>query len=499
MWTSLDIGIKFGRPNNIRSQLDKIANGGKPRQAPRQSDFSEPSRKSSLARESFSPSSTDTKPPSQPEATDPEPPLDPTARFAALKSFYKTQLSLSSSDTDSTPTLPTAADLAYSSPSSLTRIVNLYTTLGTATSFKRPKSRAPIMREALTPAEGLLIPPPQQDPAAQSPTITHLSDTASLAQKAFQQSASGAGDPNGRLVADLRPMPALLRTKRAKRCAACRHILAKPDFKVTSTRYKIKLMALNYIPLVTLRPMAVSGAAKATLAPAAGGGGGTSGGSGAGGGALQPHRPHQWVVTLKNHLFDAVKVSLATPAVTPGRLGHRVTVLCPQFEVGANGDVWDDALGGGGGGGGDKRLSVAVAASGPKGEAGVAEAGKVYDKGRNWTSVVLEVVPVGSGAPRAKAVPKVSEKVEEQGSGESAGLQEREEVDGEDEVDEDDDVVEIPIRVRLEWRQSDAEDGDEGKKKATAAAKVNEEGEVVDEAKRELAYWMVLGVGRVGS
>src|SRR5438128_85277 len=47
----------------------------------------------------------------------------------------------------------------------------------------------------------------------------------------------------------------------------------------------------------------------------------------------------------------------------------------------------------------DKRLSIAI--SGPKGDNGVAEAGKVYDKGRNWTSVVLEVVPVGSRTHKA--------------------------------------------------------------------------------------------------
>lgn len=200
---------------------------------------------------------------------------------------------------------------------------------------------------------------------------------------------------------------------------------------------------------------------------------------------LQPHRPHQWVLTLKNHLFDTVKVSLATPAVTPGRLGHRVTVLCPQFDVGANSDVWYDALD-------DKRMSVSM--SGPRGDVGVAEAGKVYDKGRNWTSVVLEVVPVG--AVRPKSLVNVRQ---EQSSVESSGLNELED-DIQNEQQEDataaDDVVEIPIRVRLEWRQSDAEEGEDGVKKATT--KINEDGEVVDEARRELAYWMVLGVGRVG-
>ena len=476
MWTSLEIGIKFDKPTNIRSQLDKLANGGKQKPSSKPTiDFLDPSRKSSLAREAFSPSSTDKKSTSQTEDSQPETPFDPTARFAALKSFYKTQLSLSSA-ADASSTLPSTADIAYSSPASLARIVNLYTNLGTSLSTKKSKSRAPVMREALTPAEGLLVPPQLNSTAStstqtstQTSTITRLNDTASVAQKSFQQSASGSGTPHARLVSELRPMPSLLRTKRAKRCAACKHILVKPEFKPTSTRYRIKLTALNYIPLVTLK----------TVAPA-------KPASEAEEVTLQPHRPHQWVLTLKNHLFDAVKVSLATPAVTPGKLGHRVTVLCPQFEVGANSDVWDDALG-------DKR--PVLPSIGPKGgDLGVAEAGKVYEKGRNWTSVVLEVVPVSSTRARVAtaAFPPVS--AERPSLADAAAF--REQAFEEDDDSSDDDVVEVPIRVRLEWRQSDVEDGADGQKKST---KVNEDGEVEDTARRELAYWMVLGVGRVGS
>lgn len=226
-------------------------------------------------------------------------------------------------------------------------------------------------------------------------------------------------------------MPALLRTKRSKRCAACKHILVKPDFKPTSTKYRIKLTALNYTPLITLKPLSPSKRATDGTSTEI---------------LLKPSQPHQFILTLKNHLFDPIKVSLATPATTPGKYGHRVTVLCPQFEVGSNGDVWEDALN-------DKDRKEKKA-----GEA--AEAGKIHDKGRNWTSVVVEIVAVHVNAT----------------------------------TEEDEDVIEIPIRVRLEWRQSDADEGGAGKAKS---AKINEEGE--DEARRELAYWMVLGVGRVAT
>ena len=86
----------------------------------------------------------------------------------------------------------------------------------------------------------------------------------------------------------------------------------------------------------------------------------------------------------------------------------------------------------------------------------VAEAGKVWEKGRNWTSVVVEVGVVDVGG-----------------------------VDGGDGQecwgDEDEDVLEIPVFVRVEWEAEVEEKGKEGGKE-----------------KRELAYWVVMGVGRVG-
>ena len=98
------------------------------------------------------------------------------------------------------------------------------------------------------------------------------------------------------------------------------------------------------------------------------------------------------------------------------------------------------------------------------GEGGrVAEAGKVWERGRNWTSVVVEVVCAD---------------VWGQVGGEGG------------EVEEGEDVLEIPIFVRMEW-EGEAQGDDAG---GLAGGK----GEVGKE-KRELAYWVVLGIGRVGT
>jgi len=170
--------------------------------------------------------------------------------------------------------------------------------------------------------------------------------------------------------------------------------------------------------------------------------------------ALEPLKPIQFLLTLKNHMFDPIRVTLATPSLTPGRVSTKVTILCPQFEVGANSDVWDEAL-------------QSTAAGDPRssryGADKVAEAGKVWDKGRNWTTVVMEVVPgshVGLGRKG------------------HAGL-----------LREDDDVVELTVFVRVEW---EAEGGTEELSLKPDARRP--EPEMV---KRELAYWMVLGLGRI--
>ena len=123
--------------------------------------------------------------------------------------------------------------------------------------------------------------------------------------------------------------------------------------------------------------------------------------------------------------------------------------------------MWDEALGADAGDergerrelGGGKGGRGANGEGGEEGKEKEAEAGKVWERGRNWTSVVLEVVcaVVGGGDEDGRA--------------------------------EDADVLEIPMFVRVEYEVEVA--GEEGG------------GEKERMEKRELAYWCVLGVGRV--
>ncbi|EGE85074.1 dynactin 4 [Blastomyces dermatitidis ATCC 18188] len=440
MWTTLDIGIKFDKPTNIRAQLTSLSNG---------QNRSSPEIKSPLANLTSPDDGTGLD--SQDErlagtAFSEEKPatIDPESRFSALKSFYRNQLT----ETSTSPTDPLVGpELGsfYSSPSALNRIMSLYTAgIGNlhGAGSKKPKSKPPVMREALTPAEGLHIP----DPNTEQAIIQKMASPdcgwdglASVEQKVSQP-------PSTRFVDELRPLPVLLRTKRSKRCKACKHILVKPEFKPQSTRFRIRLIALSYIPLTIMRPLPPFPASSPPVNLD----------------ALEPGRPVQFLITLKNHMFDPIRITLATPSVTPGRVESKVTMLCPQFEVGANSDVWDEAL-------------ASSAAQDPRSSRSgldkVAEAGKIWDKGRNWTTVAMEVVP-GS-------LPDLAPGEEDE--------DEESDVTG---MEEDEDVIEIPVFVRVEW---EAEGGAEdlGMRPDTRR---QQEAEMV---KRELAYWMVLGIGRI--
>jgi dynactin-4 len=81
-----------------------------------------------------------------------------------------------------------------------------------------------------------------------------------------------------------------------------------------------------------------------------------------------------------------------------------------------------------------------------------AEAGKIWGKGRNWTSVIVEIVP--------GMLPSLGD------------------------IEEDEDLLEIPVFVRIEY-ETDAG----GEEKAVAGSGGKE--------KREEAFWCVLGVGRI--
>lgn len=351
--------------------------------------------------------------------------------------------------------------------------------------LKKAREKPQPMREALTPSEGLSLLSTDGDEA----TIEKLRSQGYTSTTSTKQRDNHPYNSSAHFTSDLWPVATLLRTRRSKRCRTCRHILTKPESKIGSTRYKIRLLAQNNIPRLSLR-LFTPASSKST--------------SGSGGGAsfalnaaalldhqtpalLRPHLPIQFLLTLTNPLFDGVRVTLATPATTPGATASRVTILCPSFEIGPAGDLWDEALGGGPQPASSRKPGAAASSSVARNiptaandaEQRQPEAGKVWEKGRNWTSVVLEVVP---GA--VPATPSGS--LVAAGEGDDGNAEEEEETANDTGID--DDVLEIAVFVRVEWEaEVTAEDA-----AASGAVKGARES-------RELAFWSVLGAGRIAS
>lgn len=409
-WSTLDMGIQFDKPVHLNEQITK-----------------------SLAERARSKQS-----PGVVEGKQEVAPLDdrPDAVFATLKKFTSSQIASASS---TNPLMTPGGSYNYDSPSSLARIMSLYT--GQGSYGKKNTSKSAPMRGSADASEGFQV----INPAVDVEAVRKLREQGFTGTSSIEQRSAQRHPPH--FVDDLLPVPTRLITKRSKRCRTCRHILVKPEAKVTSTRYRIRLIAVNYIPTMSLkalqipRPTATSpSVVTSSMVDLT---------------ALSPLKAIQFFLTLKNPLFDPIKVTLATPTHTPGSFSHKVTILCPQFDIGANTDAWDEALAGGET---DSKPSSKILSTGNLINARsenevtrVAEAGKVWDKGRNWATVVVEVVCAAIDA-EAK--------------------------------EEDEDVLEIPIFVRVEY-ETDAEKDEGGG------------GEKGGREKRELAYWTVLGVGKV--
>ncbi|KAI1097281.1 hypothetical protein F4804DRAFT_328046 [Jackrogersella minutella] len=415
-WNSSEIGVKFDKPQGIFSQLAKLRHGEDHKHSPPIGDGSPKSGGSG--------------------------PETAKARFAALKSFYGAQNSLGSTAGGG---LSGMADYGFNSPGALSRIMNLYSgaNAGGGGGSLKPKPKASMMREADSAGEGFRLADLDEGAA-----LSHLRRDGWGGTVTGDQTRSQV-EEGARFADELWPIPYLLRTKRSKRCPVCRHIISKPESKVSNTRWRIRLVANNNIPSISIKPLSPPLA----FTPA---------------GLLKQRQPAQFLLTFKNPIFDEIKVTLATPAVTPGRFASKVTVLCPQFTIDANTDTdmyLDDVLKDGEKEGRRRRAD--------EGTTHQAEAGKIWERGRNWVSIVVEVIPASL---RIEEPPAESRK------------------EGDPEPDlsplkEDEDVVEIPMFVRLEW-EGDISQDQVGM--GTTAGKEKDQRE-----KKELAYWCAIGIGRI--
>ncbi|EKM51670.1 uncharacterized protein PHACADRAFT_150266 [Phanerochaete carnosa HHB-10118-sp] len=145
---------------------------------------------------------------------------------------------------------------------------------------------------------------------------------------------------------DLKPLRIPLHSKKSKRCPTCRHILIKPEQKAQSVRYKIKLVAANYLPAITvslphmqaaLAMLRRSGRANAEPQD----------------GTMLAGKTYPFHLSFQNPLYDPIQVRLhvqrAIPPTQPNapetekarRPPFAITLPTQAFPIAAFAEAWE--------------------------------------------------------------------------------------------------------------------------------------------------------------
>ncbi|KAG8711875.1 hypothetical protein FRC09_020373 [Ceratobasidium sp. 395] len=124
-------------------------------------------------------------------------------------------------------------------------------------------------------------------------------------------------------LSSLAPLRIPLHSKMSVRCTTCRHILIKPEQKSQSVRYKIKLMASNYLPALEASLTSTAGAPS----------------------RLIQGRSFPFSVTITNPLYDSIQVRFQpyNPATYPNTNRPCFHVTLPQglLSVAAFAEAWE--------------------------------------------------------------------------------------------------------------------------------------------------------------
>ncbi|KAG1780517.1 dynactin p62 family-domain-containing protein [Suillus placidus] len=150
-------------------------------------------------------------------------------------------------------------------------------------------------------------------------------------------------------TSDLRPLRIPLHSKVSKRCPTCRHILIKPEQKAQSVRYKIKLVAANYLPAMTVALPHTQGADAARRPQAKA----PSASDDRNAGAMMAGKSYPFHLALTNPLYDPIQVRLSVQrmhvtAVTDStapekarRTPFAISLPTSSFPVAAFAEAWE--------------------------------------------------------------------------------------------------------------------------------------------------------------
>ncbi|KAK0221596.1 dynactin subunit 4 [Armillaria fumosa] len=174
--------------------------------------------------------------------------------------------------------------------------------------------------------------------------LENISEVASMEQRWTYSWATSSQS------SDLRPLRIPLHSKRSKRCPACTHILIKPEQKAQSVRYKIKLVASNYLPAITVAPphqqqappdIARRTMNRSTVSAAVDDDGAASG--------MHAGKTYPFHLALANPLYDPIQVRLSVQrvhvAAGDGEKARRppfsISLPTSVFPIAAFAEAWE--------------------------------------------------------------------------------------------------------------------------------------------------------------
>ncbi|KAK4690727.1 dynactin 4, partial [Phenoliferia sp. Uapishka_3] len=169
----------------------------------------------------------------------------------------------------------------------------------------------------------------------------------------------GVGWNQPLMASELKPLRTPLLSKRSKRCPTCKHILIKPEQKSSSTRFKIKLVASNYLPSIELyrRPPITIGSRLSAIAAGTASGMRRTPRTAIGRSVndtgtteeepLRPGRTYTFELSFTNPLYESIQVRLAIarPGGKEASGGnpppYAVNLPASHFPIAAYAEEWE--------------------------------------------------------------------------------------------------------------------------------------------------------------
>jgi dynactin-4 len=265
-------------------------------------------------------------------------------------------------------------------------------------------------------------------------TLTEADQISTLAQRSTQL----ADEPYH--LARIRQERIHLRVKRSKRCRSCRHVIVKPEQKAVATRFKINILAMHYVPIITLMQLT----------------------------ELRQGESQRIVLKFTNPLYFPIRIKLSSP-------DKQVKILAHDFSVGDFSDVfeYEEELSGL-----NARSATYVAMRrSASGRSATLPTG-IWDQRSNFTAIIIDVQPTEPTADYCIPLLVYYAYVETPEEDDDFSVEEEEE---EDDEEMDEGGSQASATLRLKKRQEDSVKSSE------------DDGGIL----REMEFWATIGLGKV--